>query len=81
MIAGYLESRTDRGTWLAKSLAGSLPGLKVNGPVLEGRQSVEGRMAEFGMVAGANLRRMPEPGQYGSSIDYDLVLRNHLGLG
>jgi hypothetical protein len=57
MVDLYLTSRYDRGTWLRQSLEGSLPGLKVWGPVLEGLQSVEGRRQET--ETGVSYRRNP----------------------
>ncbi len=74
MVDLYLMSRTDRGMWLKKSLEGSLPGLKVEGAVLEGRASPEGQRFRQDM-AGLKERRGPT---YGSVLDYDGVLREHM---
>ncbi len=82
MVDLYLMSRTDRGMWLKKSLEGSLPGLKVDGAVLEGRASLlpspppptEGQRFRQDM-AGLKERRGPT---YGSVLDYDGVLREHM---
>ena len=75
MVDLYLMSKTDQGLRLRKSLEGSLPGLKVEGPVLEGRGSAEGqrRLQE---LAGLRERRGP---MYRSELDYDGVLRGHRG--
>ena len=43
MVDLYLMSKTDRGLWLKESLAGSLPGLRVEGAALEGLASPEGQ--------------------------------------
>ena len=75
MIDLYLSSATDRGLSLKRSLEGSLPGLTVSGPVLEGQMAVErGRyMADIrALQAGVPSER------YCSEVDYDAVLRGHL---
>ena len=43
MVDLYLMSKTDSGLWLKESLAGSLPGLRVEGAALEGLASQEGQ--------------------------------------
>ena len=43
MVDLYLMSKTDSGLWLKESLAGSLPGLRVEGAALEGLASPEGQ--------------------------------------
>jgi hypothetical protein len=57
MVDLCLTSRYDGETRLRRSLEGSLPGLKVWGPVLEGLQSVEGRRQE--VQTGNSHRRDP----------------------
>jgi len=75
MVDLYLMSKTDRGTWLKKSLEGSLPGLQVSGPVLEGKASPEGRRFRQDMAA----FRGSLGERYKSELDYDGVLRGHTG--
>jgi len=58
----------------------SLPASRVNGPVLEGRLSIEGALAE----AALSTRRLNENGRpdaaYASVAHYDPVLRSHCRL-
>lgn len=75
MVDLYLMSKTDRGTWLKESLEGSLPGLKVSGPVLEGKVSPEGQRFRQNMAT----FRGSQDERYKSVLDYDGVLREHRG--
>ena len=74
MVDLYLMSKTDRGLWLKESLAGSLPGLRVEGAVLEGRASPEGQRFRQNMATGQTGGE-----RYRSVLDYDGVLRGHTG--
>jgi len=80
MVDLYLMSRTDRGTWLKESLEGSLPGLQVSGPVLEGNASPEGQRFRQDMAAFRGSNSGSSGGErYKSELDYDGVLRGHRG--
>lgn len=75
MVDLYLMSPMERGLWLKKSLEGSLPGLKVEGPVLSGQASPEGARFRQDMAT----FRGSHGGRYPSVLDYDGVLRGHRG--
>ena len=73
MVDLYMRSSMERGLRLKESLEGSLPGLKVSGPVLEGKASPEDQR-RIQEMAWLKEPRGPWPGRYEKPGDVDGVL-------